>query len=144
MVELPASCYNVYATIPGSSTSFSPVGVTDNVVGYLNNIATAGVGFNGTLVNGNGVTRADVLFLLIPGSGELSINLSSLVGSHYVRSMNVYADATGSFDNVSPLQYGNSIQGTGAATYVVPVPLSLPVQMDLVMHAVMCPSSVPN
>lgn len=144
MVVVPQGCSNVFARgIASTSTPFSPVvGVAENISGYLNTVDTAVGGFNFDLLNANAALQGTLLTIVdplvtAPGTMLMHFGLNQGLALH---SANVYLGAAGSFDNVSPLLYGVSVTGApDQFSYTVAVPSSLPAQMDMVIHAVICP-----
>ncbi|MDP1932568.1 MAG: hypothetical protein Q8L60_14030 [Gammaproteobacteria bacterium] len=140
VVTYPAGCYNVFGQ---GQTAFSPVGVTDNSTGWIYTLHAAYRGYVAPLVNGSNQVVGRVTGWL-PGNGtlELYYSLDSVMNGFH--SVNAYAGAVGSFVNVSPLQYGTSMQGGGAPVVVLPLYNQIDPILDIVAHAVVCPAGVVN
>lgn len=151
VVVLPAGCFNVFGqgvtsiTEPVATVGITPVGVTDTGSAWLNTYSSSTRFFGGDLVTGNGNIVGSFLAGLIDTSIfglELSLD-SSASPALKIRSANAYFDTAGLYQNMSPLDYGLSMAGNGTGQLGGTWGLTFePEQIDTIVHAVICPSTV--
>lgn len=141
-----AACYNVFAGIPGTAASFTPVGFSQLDPapgnGWINTFLQPVL--STSFLNPNNAIAANLTALAFPGSGQLIVEITSVPLSYKVSMSNIYYGPSGSFNNVSPLSYGISTIGTGADNVIVALPGMPYPNADLVVHAMICPTTVNN
>jgi hypothetical protein len=142
-IVVPQGCYNTFMNATGpsrfgmvSNTLFAPIGTVDTTSAWL-------VEFRNTSIN-HGVLSNDTGTQ--PAVGDVStsnttdarvVNFST--GSELVLSANIYYGPTGSFQNVSPLEYGYHADNlNGASAFSMVLPLMTDTSYDMVVHAVVC------
>lgn len=149
VVVLPQSCFNVFgrgvtSTAPVTVSNFTPVGVTDTNIAWLNTYSSSTGYFGGDLVRADGTIVGGFLAGLEGNPGfaaELWLNNAN--PSLKIRSANIYFDTAGFYQDMSPLDYGSSLVGNGTGALVGAWALSMvPEQIDTIVHAVICPTTV--
>lgn len=139
VVPLAAGCFNVFGRGDAVITPYSPVGVTDTSSAWINTFSSSGY-IGGDLVSGSG-DSGDLIAGMV-GANLLAVQFSVDLTANpalIVDSANVYVGAAGSFEVVSPLEFGNPIAGNGTGILYAEIPLSsVPADFDVVMHAVLC------
>lgn len=138
VVPLAAGCFNVFGHGDAVTVPYSPVGVTGTNSAWINSFSSSTY-IGGDLISGSG--DAGDLLAGVSGSNlavQFSVDLTANPAL-IVDSANVYVGSAGSFDVVSPLQFGNPIAGNETGILYAEIPLSsVPADLDVVMHAVFC------
>jgi hypothetical protein len=139
----PQGCYNTFMNATGqsrfgmlSNTLFAPIDTVDTTSAWL-------VEFRNTSTN-RGVLSSDTGAQPAVGNVSTSNTTDARVvtfstGNELVLSANIYYGPAGSFQNVSPLEYGYHADNlNGASAFSMVLPLMTATSYDMVVHAVVC------
>jgi hypothetical protein len=142
-IVVPQGCYNTFMNATGqsrfgmvSNTLFAPIGTVDTTSAWL-------VEFRNTSTN-RGVLSNDTGTQPAVGNVSTSTTTDARVvtfstGNELVLSANIYYGPAGSFQNVSPLEYGYHADNlNGASAFSMVLPLMTATSYDMVVHAVVC------
>jgi hypothetical protein len=142
-IVVPQGCYNTFMNATGqsrfgmvSNTLFAPIGTVNTTSAWLVEFKNFSIN-RGVLSNDTGTQ---------PAVGNVSTSnttgarvVTFFTGNELVLSANIYYGPAGSFQNVSPLEYGYHADNlNGASAFSMVLPLMTDTSYDMVVHAVVC------